>query len=190
MDTGERRGGKMMLQEAFRWTLQAFGVVILIVFCSSMLRTVLAFFMSGAVGSSMTVKIINVFTFPGVFVHELSHAVAGVLTGAKVTSFTIVPRGDYLGQVGFVFRGGAFRIGIQRALTGIAPAIVCPVIAFSLYKLKLEQLGWNIAKYYMILCCLLHSELSKPDIVGAACGAPFVFVLVFIGRLGFMYFRG
>jgi len=62
---------------------------------------------------------------PGTIVHELSHALVVLLTGGRITKFSVIPSGDTLGHVEFT----APKIPlIGNAAISIAPLIGCPAI--------------------------------------------------------------
>jgi len=50
--------------------------------------------LSWIIGPRAAAAVINTLTFPGTVHHELSHALAGVLTGARVTAIRLLPSGN------------------------------------------------------------------------------------------------
>lgn len=67
----------------------------------------------------------NYATFPGVILHELSHAVGAKLSGAKLDRVSLFePNGETLGTVEFTCRGKRRRnIAFQKAVSSCAPVI-------------------------------------------------------------------
>ena len=131
--------------------------------------------------------IINYGTIPGVMHHELSHALFAFLTGAKVTEiklFKLLSFDGTLGSVSYQTRGGRILQGLQSFFSAIAP-IPCGIVSsLLLYVYALPHARGNIALvilvYYLIICIVLHMELSLLDLVNLFQGLPVVFVMITI----------
>jgi len=158
------------------------GVVLL----ASIFKAVAAYILTLLFGVRTALLIVNTLTWPGVVLHETSHAVAGLLTGAKIHKFSVLPQGNTLGHVITSTRGNFILRGIQQACTGIAPAVVCPTVAYFLLNLKVESAWLSILRYYMVVCCILHCELSGADISVVIRGIPAVVILLCIIRFIFL----
>ena len=131
------------------------------------------------------VIIINYCTIPGVIHHELSHALFAFLTGAKVTDvrlFKLLSFDGTLGSVSYQPRGGRLLQGLQNFFSAIAPIPCGIATSILLYVYALPHAGGNIALviliYYLIICIVLHMELSIPDLVNLFQGLPVVFVMI------------
>jgi hypothetical protein len=75
--------------------------------------------------SSASKTLYVVLMLPGTIAHETSHAVVALLTGARITKFSVIPSGDTLGHVEYT----APKIPIiGNAAISIAPLIGCPAI--------------------------------------------------------------
>ncbi len=138
-------------------------------FVSQMITLVIAIF----VGERASLLFCNYITWPGTVHHEFSHALAAVLTGAKVTRISLVRHGDKLGEVNFIARGGRLLIGFQMAIISIAP-IVCGVITEALlysHVLPVCDSRWKYALLlYLMISILLHMTLSGQDMQNLSKG--------------------
>ena len=109
-------------------------------------------------------------TFPGIVIHELSHLIFAVITGAEVRYISFVEDDDgRLGHVTSRARGPWFIVAIQYTLIAIAPVIVGLTLGFLLLRYifaEQHSLGMNICLWYLIICLINHSTMSKSDIEG------------------------
>lgn len=109
-------------------------------------------------------------TFPGIVIHELSHLIFAIITGAEVRDVCFLE--DENGRVGHVTthsRGPWFIVAIQYTLIAIAPVIVGLALGFLLLRYifaEQHSLGMNIGLWYLIICLINHSTMSKSDIEG------------------------
>lgn len=135
-------------------------------------------------GMGTSVMIYNYFTFIGVMHHELSHAAAAILTGAKILSINLFkPTGNTLGNVVFVTRGNKIIQSIQLCFTAVAPVFtgIC-----TLYFLKsnvwtlCDKLALKIIFIYAFISVLLHTSMSSQDIKTYIKGVPILWLLSFI----------
>ena len=102
-------------------------------------------------GMGTSVMIYNYFTFIGVIHHELSHAAAAILTGAKVLSINLFkPTGNTLGNVVFVARGNKIIQSIQLCFTAVAP-VFTGICTLYFMKLKLWAICDQLALKILIL---------------------------------------
>lgn len=80
---------------------------------------------AGLAGNKLAFFLANYLTFPGVILHELSHAAGAKMSGAKLDRVSLFePNGKTLGCVEFTCRGKKRRdIAFQRAVSSCAPVI-------------------------------------------------------------------
>lgn len=109
-------------------------------------------------------------TFPGIVIHELSHLIFAVITGAEVRDISFFEDDDgRLGHVTTHSRGPWFIVAVQYTLIAIAPVIVGLTLGFLLLQYifaEQHSLGMNIGLWYLIICLINHSTMSKSDIEG------------------------
>lgn len=139
--------------------------------------------LAAVLGSKPAFVFVNYLTYPGTIHHELAHALLAIVTGAKVTGICLVPRGNTLGSVNMVPRGGVVLRSIQNLMSAIAP-VLCGCI--SLYFLFIY--GWPLCTqwwqmvifFYLFFSLLLHMDLSSADIRVAVSGIPVCALIVFV----------
>ena len=136
-------------------------------------------------GTGLALVIECYLTFPGVVYHELSHALAALLTGARVTKISLRPRrsgdGYVLGSVTYVPCGGRIRQAFQLFITGLAPSVtgLAGMAGMVLGVLPLCTLMWQRVLWgYLFACLLLHTGLSRQDLHGMYAGAPIVLLVL------------
>ena len=143
-------------------------------------------FVAGAASANV---IVGYLTYPGVLFHELSHALAAILSGARVTGISLgrVAAADgsgwVLGSVSFVPRGPKLLQAFQLALTGIAPALtgLAGLAALVHFGPALCSKPWHWALLaYLFICVLLHMDLSSADITRILEGLPLVALTAFV----------
>ena len=109
-------------------------------------------------------------TFPGIVIHELSHLIFAVITGTEVRDVCFFEDDDgRLGHVTTHSRGPWFIVAVQYTLIAIAPVIVGLTLGFLLLQYVFAEqhsLGMNIGLWYLIICLINHSTMSKSDIEG------------------------
>lgn len=109
-------------------------------------------------------------TFPGIIIHELSHFIFAVITGAEVRDISFFEDDDgRLGHVTTHARGPWFIVAIQYTLIAIAPVVVGLTLGFLLLRYifaEQHSLGMNIGLWYLVVCLINHSTMSKSDIEG------------------------
>lgn len=140
-------------------------------------------------GGVKATMLCNRVTFPGVILHELSHALLVIMTGAKVTKMILFNPFDNktLGSVEFKTRGGWLKTRIQLALSSCAPVIIGAIIIYFLIKITFIPgmiLIFRIIFWYLIISIICHMSMSKPDIKNYLKGLiallPMTFVLVLL----------
>ena len=126
----------------------------------------------------------NVITFPGVIMHELSHALFALITGAKVNKVRLYGiKGDSLGNVNFTPRGLKIFKAIQLALASCAPVISGLITeTVILYALKIYQMQtWQTAiLIYLMISILMHMDMSSSDISNYIKGMKVIFPVTFL----------
>ena len=119
-------------------------------------------------------------TFPGIVIHELSHLIFAIITGAEVRDVCFFEDDDgKFGHVTTHSRGPWFIVAIQYTLIAIAPVVVGLTLGIlSLRYIFAEQLslGMNIGLWYLVVCLINHSTMSKSDIEGYFRGV-WIFIL-------------
>ena len=127
------------------------------------------------------------FTFPGVLMHELSHALLAMLTGARVRSIHFTRTG---GETILEPRGNRVFRDIQLSLSAVAPALMGTLAIIGAYYLAMSDMkplikgiGW-----YLLLCAFLHSDLSGQDVKVYLRGLPGLFMLIFLCQAVCLFF--
>lgn len=109
-------------------------------------------------------------TFPGIVIHELSHWIFALITGAEVRDVCFFEDEDgRFGHVTTHSRGPWFIVAIQYTLIAIAPVIVGLILGFLLLRYifaEQHSFGINIGLWYLVVCLINHSTMSKSDIEG------------------------
>ena len=128
-------------------------------------------------------RFFNYITAPGVVWHELSHALAALITLAKIDKVELYHRTEEgLGGVYFHTRGGIIMQSIQTAVISCAPVVTGILAifgAFSLYNMgTIPLLAW-IPIGYLLICIVLHMTMSKQDILIYIRGIWLFFIVFF-----------
>ena len=109
-------------------------------------------------------------TFPGIVIHELSHLIFAIITGAEVRDVCFFEDEDgRFGHVTTHSRGPWFIVAIQYTLIAIAPVIAGLISGFLLLRYifaEQHSFGINIGLWYLVVCLINHSTMSKSDIEG------------------------
>lgn len=175
----------MFLTPCAKAALLTAAAVLSIVLAGLLIRLagrLILFVLSLAVGRRGAEIAGNYLTFPGTLVHELSHALAALLAGARVTSVSLVPRGNTLGSVRIVPRGGPAARALQRTLSSLAPVFGGGLCLYLLrrFVLPLCSAWWSALLFgYLFVSILLHMDLSVQDLRTAAKGVPLCLLLLF-----------
>lgn len=151
--------------------------------------------LAAAVGRRTAYWIANYATFPGVVLHELSHAAGAKVSGAKVESVRLFdPDGQSLGCVRFTCRGKRRRdMAFQRALASCAP-VIGGIVSISLFRAAaawgrgyapLEILAWYSA--FSMAC---HMDMSGQDMKNYLKGCVWLFPYAAVLFLVIAYYIG
>ncbi len=139
--------------------------------------------LSRIIGSIPAFLVRNYLTYPGTICHELAHAAAATITGARVTRITLIPHGTTLGSVDFIPRGPKVLQSLQLFLTSIAPV---PVGLFVLSAMYLHWLplctttGMLILFWYLFISVFFHMTLSIQDLLNMGRGLPATLGVLFL----------
>ena len=133
----------------------------------------------------VAMALINYVFFPGVMIHELSHAFMALITGAKITEVALFKKQDEsLGHVNFRNRGNFVVRSLQDIFISSAPMFGgAGVITACIYGLKhiSKELWWlKILIGYIAVSMFFHMTMSPADIKVYVRGIPVFMVLVFI----------
>ena len=135
----------------------------------------------------------NYVLFFGVVVHEISHALFALITGAKITEIALFkPDNNSLGHVEFQPRGDTFLRALQLSVSACAPVVVGSILLIGLIFKVVPMLSTTIQwilTIYASVSVLFHMNMSKADLncyfKGAGpillVGLP-VCLMVFLGR--------
>lgn len=111
---------------------------------------------------------VNFLTFPGTFVHEMSHLFFAVITGAEVHEICMFENDNgRLGHISYQVRGPWFMQAVQHSLTAVAPTVVgiglgCFLLNY-IFSAKLS-LGMNVGLWYVVISLIDHSTMSDADL--------------------------
>ena len=111
---------------------------------------------------------VNYVTFPGTFVHEMSHLCFAVITGAKVCEICMFESGNgQLGHISYYARGPWFIKAVQHTLSAVAPTIVGFTLGFLLLRVIWaggHSIWENIGLWYLVISLIDHSTMSNADL--------------------------
>lgn len=104
----------------------------------------------------------------GTVIHELAHAIFGLLTGARILEISFWDdEHDTLGHVTYQARGPFFMRAIQHAVSACAPVIVGialgAVIIYVMLHITIPIWG-HIIGWYLLFSIANHMSMSNADI--------------------------
>ena len=145
------------------------------------------------VGSRLSHFSVVYLTFPGTVFHELSHALLGILTGAKVTEIVFVepPSTGRLGHVSFIVRGSPIQKAFQYSLISSAPVLLGCLMLYLLY-IAMGMFSYSSIKIviiYVATSILCHMSMSPQDIRNYLKGFFLTFPLIYVIVLSFLYIK-
>ena len=158
-------------------------VVIAAGFIINYLGYAIAFLVGLFIDPMIVFGIINYLFFPGVMLHELSHALMAFLTGAKVTEMALFKRDeDSLGHVSFINRGNIFLVSLQNIFASAAPMFCGAAIVYGCYYgvTHLTILWLRILLGYIGVSMFFHMTMSVQDIKIYIKGVPIFMGLIFV----------
>lgn len=110
----------------------------------------------------------NFGTFPGLAMHELAHALFGVLCGAEIDEIVLLESDDErLGHVSYYTRGPWFLQAIQHTLVACAPTVIGCILGYILlqYIIGEPHSAWGyIGLGYLFLSLINHATMSDTDL--------------------------
>lgn len=135
--------------------------------------------------------LINYLTFPGVMHHELSHALVGWITGAKIHRINLFkPSGMSLGSVEISYKGPWILRSLQSCFSSAAP-VFCGVVTFFLVISfaipNVTAMPVLILIYYLLFSLLMHMTMSMQDLKCYTKGCTGLYLIVFIACLCFRF---
>lgn len=135
-------------------------------------------------GAKFANTFMNRITFIGVMHHELSHALFALLTGAKITAIHLFKPDEQtgsLGSVSYATRGPLVLRAIQSTLASMAPTICGTISVVCICKFGFSDVIWkNILFGCLLLCIVIHMNMSTQDIKVALKGLPICLLIVFV----------
>lgn len=134
-----------------------------------------------AIGSKTELVLGSYLLAPGVVIHESSHALFALVTGAKVTEVAFFnPDGRSLGHVCYYTRGPALFAALQNSLSACAPVVtgllLSLLIVGKVFPLLTEVWQWCVV-IYVLVSIVFHMNMSKADLSNYFRGA-WVLVLI------------
>ncbi len=143
-----------------------------------------------ALGTRFAYFAVVYLTFPGTVLHELSHALFGVLSGARITeiSFFERPSSRRLGHVAFVARGNFVARALQFSLISCAPVVVGIVLLYVLFLL-MGSISFPMVLFpcYIAFSIFCHMSMSRQDVLNYLRGVlivlPLLWGIIFFTRL-------
>ena len=134
----------------------------------------------GKINRQFAYFFVNYLTFPGTFIHEMSHLSLAVITGADVCEICMFESDNgRLGHISYRNRGPWFIKAIQETLISVAPTIVGFTVGYFLLKYILTNslsLCANIGLWYLVISLINHSTMSDSDLKGYFSGV-WIFIL-------------
>ena len=110
----------------------------------------------------------NYVLFFGVVIHELSHALFALITGAKITEIALFkPDNGSLGHVNFQTRGDPFLRALQLSVSACAPVVVGSILLtlliFKVFPVLSTTILW-VLTIYAAVSVLFHMNMSGADL--------------------------
>ena len=131
--------------------------------------------------------ICNRLTFPGIMVHELSHAVFASMLGAKVTKIKLISlrQDGRLGWIEYQTRGKKILQGLQLSWSACAPTIMGAILeTMIIHIFSHAGIFSKVILIYFMISIADHMSMSKQDILNyihgswAFCGILYVILLI------------
>jgi hypothetical protein len=145
----------------------------------------------GSFNRDLAYFFVNFVTFPGTFVHEMSHLIFAVITGAEVNEVCMFENdGGRLGHISYRTRGPWFMEAVQHSLTAVAPTVVGFALGYVLLKYIFagaHSVWAYIGLWYLVISLIDHSTMSDSDLEHYFQGV-WIFILpVFLVFFGLGY---
>lgn len=151
--------------------------------------------LSSATSNQTANMIANYATFPGVILHELSHAIGAKISGAKLESVRLFePDGQKLGCVEFTCRGKRHReVAFQRALSSCAPVLGGFVfVPFFMTMASWAGTYWLLAilSWHGAFSMACHMDMSRQDMKNYLKGCVWLIPYMIAGCTVVAYYIG
>lgn len=141
----------------------------------------------GKINRQFAYFFVNYLTFPGTFIHEMSHLSLAVITGADVCEICMFESDNgRLGHISYRNRGPWFIKAIQETLISVAPTVTGTLLGYVFLKMILSgeySLWANLILGYLVVSLVNHATMSDSDLKGYFSG-----VWIFIVPLFAMFF--
>lgn len=163
-------------------TFFALIFILVLGFIASALERLINLILGGVLGSGFTLLFCNYLTFPGTILHELSHALAATITGAKVKEISFFDLGVSLGHVTYITRGPKFMKSLQDSFTACAPIISGSLALLTLYSAisgTSHSMGITVLLIYLTVCVIDHMTMSIIDAINFFKGIWALAILIF-----------
>lgn len=135
-------------------------------------------------GDRVAVNFFNYWTFPGLLMHELAHALVAIFTGARVLEFHLFDKdGDSLGHVTYQNRGLIIMRAVQDTFIACAPVVAGIVLGVVvLWHIFCENHAvWvDVLLWYLFVSIVNHASMSRQDLKNYF-GGVWIFVLPVFG---------
>jgi hypothetical protein len=143
--------------------------VIFIGYIINKLEQIEMFLLSKWFGYKAANIICNYITFPGIIIHELSHALLAILTGAKIKEIKLIEfnTNGRLGHVVYYLCGNKIQHAIQHSITSCAPVLTGILIEYVIWKVVFNVAlpVWSIILLiYVSISVFNHMSMSKEDV--------------------------
>lgn len=162
-------GSKLHLMTGMALSLAAMLVLPVIGWAADRLERLALNFIARHWGREWALLFCSWLTFPGVVIHELSHALAAIITGARITKMALFKpsRDGTLGYVNIATKGKRSRQGLQMAAVSCAP-VVSGMLWLNLIGRVLRgyEVHWTTAAFliYLWICVMCHMSMSGADL--------------------------
>ena len=142
----------------------------------------------GKINRQFAYFFVNYLTFPGTFVHEMSHLCLAVITGADVREICMFESDNgRLGHISYRNRGPWFIKAIQETLISVAPTVIGTLLGYVFLKmifLGAYPLWANIVLGYLVISLVNHATMSDSDLKGYFSGV-WIFIVPFFALFFF-----
>ena len=150
-------------------------------------------FFARIIGPNLTLFICNRLTFPGVFLHEMAHAIMVWVTGGKVKRICLFEfaKDGRLGHVEFETRGVIWRQMCQLAFSSSAPVYFGIFALSGLYTFMVtHSLSWiwHGVIIYLMISIFVHMSMSKADLKNYLKGMTLIFPAACTLCIAYQYF--
>lgn len=162
--------------------LSVIGIICIGLFIE-FIQSLIARLLSRLYGVNFANLFLNRLTFIGVMHHELAHALLAFITGAKITEIHLFkPKEDgSLGSVSYAPRGPLVLRCLQITLSSMAPTLLGFVSIFLVFYFgPFQNIFVNILIGFLLLCIILHMNMSTQDIKVLLKGLWMCMIIAFV----------